>query len=306
MICNCWPVRKEGTVGEKDKAQKILESYNEVFADIVNVLLFGGKRIISEDDLDDDTPFGYYKAADEIREQARDIAKRWMNGRIRIASYGLENQTQTDRNMPVRVLSYDAADYQAQILQNESADLYPIVTLVLYYGYERRWSGPRQLIDRLTIPPAMRLFVFNYGMHLFELAYLTREQVDMFQSDFWIVADYLWQKCHNQYYQPNRQTIRHVREILQLLRVMENDNRFETIYNESIMDNQVGKGAIRNMCDVLDQAENRGIERGVLMEREKVVRDLYTNHFSVDNIAQGLNMPLETVCSMLRQQGLLS
>jgi len=30
-------------VAEKDASEKILESYNDVFSDIVNVLLFNGK-----------------------------------------------------------------------------------------------------------------------------------------------------------------------------------------------------------------------------------------------------------------------
>ena len=32
-------------MGEMDVAEKILESYNDVFADIVNVLLFNGKSV---------------------------------------------------------------------------------------------------------------------------------------------------------------------------------------------------------------------------------------------------------------------
>ena len=36
--------------GEKDIVEKTLEGYNEVFADIVNVLLFKGERIIQPED----------------------------------------------------------------------------------------------------------------------------------------------------------------------------------------------------------------------------------------------------------------
>ena len=39
-------------VAEKDIAQKILEAYNDVFADIVNVLLFDGKEVIRPDELE--------------------------------------------------------------------------------------------------------------------------------------------------------------------------------------------------------------------------------------------------------------
>ena len=37
----------------KDITQKMLERYNNVFADIVNVLLFNGKSIVDEDALID-------------------------------------------------------------------------------------------------------------------------------------------------------------------------------------------------------------------------------------------------------------
>ena len=33
-------------MAEKDVAEKILESYNDVFSDIVNVLLFQGKQVL--------------------------------------------------------------------------------------------------------------------------------------------------------------------------------------------------------------------------------------------------------------------
>ena len=40
-------------MGEKDIAEKILLAYNDVFSDIVNVLLFGGQESIRENDLED-------------------------------------------------------------------------------------------------------------------------------------------------------------------------------------------------------------------------------------------------------------
>ena len=49
--------------GEKDIAEKVLLSYNDVFSDIVNVLLFGGK------DLEDQTTRTAYKA-DKTRERS--------------------------------------------------------------------------------------------------------------------------------------------------------------------------------------------------------------------------------------------
>lgn len=36
-------------MGQKDITEKLLEDYNDVFADIVNVLLFRGNRIVKEE-----------------------------------------------------------------------------------------------------------------------------------------------------------------------------------------------------------------------------------------------------------------
>ena len=40
-------------MAEKDITQKVLEQYNDVFMDIVNVLLFNGEMVVREDDLID-------------------------------------------------------------------------------------------------------------------------------------------------------------------------------------------------------------------------------------------------------------
>ncbi len=43
--------------------------------------------------------------------------------------------------MPLRVLAYDGAEYRAQLLkENAQKVLYPIVTVVLYFGYEQEWK----------------------------------------------------------------------------------------------------------------------------------------------------------------------
>ena len=41
-------------MGEKDIAEKHLEDLNDVFADIVNVLLFNGLRLMNENELEVD------------------------------------------------------------------------------------------------------------------------------------------------------------------------------------------------------------------------------------------------------------
>ena len=89
---------------------------------------------------------------------------------------------------------------------------------------------------------------------------MDKEEVDLFQSDFRAVADYFVQKEENGDYEPSLQDLAHVQETLQLLSVMTNDHRFEDVYNEA---SDAQKGEMRNMCEILDKIENRGIEKGI-------------------------------------------
>ena len=190
---------------------------------------------------------------------------------MRIALYGLENQTEIDRDMPLRLFSYDGAAYRAQLLADEEmrknegkiAARYPVVTLVLYFGYQKHWKTPRTLCDCLDIPSEIRPYVNDYRMNLYEIAYLSDEQVQMFKSDFRIVADYFVQMRKNKDYTAPETTIKHVHELLQLMSVMTRDNRFENVYGPDM------ERRPTSMCEVLDRVENRGIQKGIAQGIEK-------------------------------------
>lgn len=62
---------------EKDHYFKKLEDYNDVFADIFNGLVFGGERVIEEDDLETGTLASYYNVEKVHEAQERDAKKYW-------------------------------------------------------------------------------------------------------------------------------------------------------------------------------------------------------------------------------------
>ena len=253
-------------MAQKDTSEKILESYNDVFSDIVNVLLFNGRQVLAADELEDEAPRSYYKADGRLHEIERDVAKRWKNGNIRVACIGFENQTASDPDMPLRVMGYDGAEYRAQLLSdNDTENRYPVVTLVLYFGHDKPWIGPLSLKERLNIPREFEPYINDYKINLFQIAYLTHEQVELFQSDFKVVADYFVQKRENGDYIPSSQELKHVQETLKLLSIMTNDHRFEEAYNTDI-DHQ--KGEASNMCEVLDKVENRGENKVALLMKK--------------------------------------
>ncbi len=243
----------------KDITEKILLSYADVFADVVNGLLFKGEKILLPEDLVDQTPRTIYKADGMIREVERDVAKRWTKNGIRIACIGFENETNPDPDMPLRVFNYDGSEYRVQLLkENVKHPRYPVVTLVLYFGYRKHWDAPVWLHEAVEIPKFFKPYVSDIKINVFEIAYFTDEQLGYFHSDFRVVADYFVQKQRNGDYIPSRDKLQHVEAVLQLLSVMTEDNRFEDVLNES---NYSG-GGVNNMCDVLDRVEARGEKKG--------------------------------------------
>ncbi len=63
-------------MGTKDVTTRRLEEYNDVFADIINVLVFDGERQVHEDDLIDMDTNTEIMADDKgFRSQERDVAK---------------------------------------------------------------------------------------------------------------------------------------------------------------------------------------------------------------------------------------
>lgn len=285
------------TRNAKDAAEKALEAKNDVFADIMNVLLFNGEQEVTENALEQAPPRSIYEADGDLREQERDVTKYWKKINVRIALLGVENQTKQDADMPLRVIGYDGAAYRNQIkyvkgkdgkrrLSNDSR--YPVVTVVLYFGTER-WNKPLTLHGALEeIPEGLKPYVNDYRVHLFEVAWLTDEQVAMFRSDFRVVADYFVQKRKNKDYVPGKQQIIHVQEVMHLMTALTKDNRFEEAYNASVREGSEK----RYMSEImLDRIENRGLEKKLITQ----VRKKMQKNQSIREISEALEEQEENI-----------
>ena len=283
-------------MGEQDSTEKVLEDYNDVFADIVNGLLFYGKEIIHEDQLVNTKDKSQYKADDtKLHEQERDIAKFWKKRKIRIALCGIENQTDIDIDMPLRVMGYDGAAYRSQLLA-DNKERYPVITIVLHFGM-KRWRRPHSLLECFRVPKYLKPYVNDYKIHVFDIAYLTDEQVNYFKSDFKIVADYFVQKRKNKDYKPSKDTIKHVDALLKLMSVLTKDDRY-------IKAQENGKGSVRNMCEALDKVEARGRAAGEASgsaagEMKGKVEAYADMNLSIPEIAKKVNVSEEEVQRIL-------
>ena len=296
-------------MGQKDMAEKLLADYSDVFADIVNVLLFDGRDEVSEYDLVETKVKSQYKADDSrLHEQERDVANILKKDNVKIVLLGLENQTAIDADMPLRCLAYDGASYRSQMM-DKNTDRYPVITIVLHFGMDR-WDKSRNLSETVHVPETWKPYFNDYHAHIFEIAYLSPEQVKMFKSDFGIVADYFVQKRMTGDYIGSSENIRHIDEVMKLLAVFA-DKRF--------MDSMVissSKRRPKNMCEVLDRIEEKGrtegrieghkqgfeqgMEIGILKGQIIMLSDTFG--YSDKEIANTLNIPVSKVNNVLKNR----
>ncbi len=251
-------------MAEKDVSEKALISLNDVFADIVNGLLFQGRQIVREDMLTDASAYSTYDDLGMQRYQERDVAKYLVldNGertRVRIAFLGIENQTGYDPDMVIRTLNYDAAAYRAELDQE---DRYPVITLVLYFG-DRPWGKNKTLFDSVEIEEEYRPYVNDYRINLFEIAFLPEESVRWFHSDFKIVVDYFIHVRKDPDYRPKDPVrFQHTYELLLLMAALTHDHRFV-----DVMEGDDEGGVLDRMESILERAEIRGRAEGEALGR---------------------------------------
>lgn len=164
--------------------------------------------------------------------------------------------------MPVRIFGYEGASYREQY---NNKNMIPVITMVIYYGTERKWNVPKNLKSLINIPEGLDEYVNDIKVNVFEIAWLTDEQISKFTSDFKIVANFFVNKRRNKDYIPDdRTTIKHVDEILKFLAVMTGDNRYEEILAD--------KEGVSNMCDVAQRLEDRGIQKGIKQGIQKGIQ----------------------------------
>ncbi len=270
---------------QKDLSEKVLEDNNDIFADIVNVLLFDGEDTVEESSLVNTTVHSQYKDdSGKLHEQERDVAKYWRKGDTDIVLYGIENQTKVESRMPVRIFGYEGASYRGQ---HDKKTIVPVITMVLYYGTDRRWTAPANIKSLIKVPDGLDKYVNDVKANVFEIAWLTDDQISKFKSDFKIVANFFVNKRKNKDYIPDdKTTIKHVDEILKFLSVMTGDNRYEKLLAD--------KEGVSNMCDVAQRLEDRGMKKGIDLGSNRMIYSLVEDKsISMEKGAEKLGISVE-------------
>lgn len=279
---------------KQDLATKSLEEYPDVFADIINVNLYGGKQIIFPEDLEKLPSKMLYRSPEgHMKELDSDIRmKVWREGR-EIAIFCIENQSGICNTMPVRDMGYVFAGYTEQIrgikeknrrcrkhyYTKEIGDeqkLVPILSLVLYFG-RKEWNEPLSLTGILDIQEEagelVLPFIQDISMRVIDLERQDEKTRNKYRSDFRHVVDYLACRKDKQklehFIKDTTRNLSHPEEFLDVLGAVDGDARYRTI-KEAIR-SQMRKGEEVNMYySMIEEVENMGIQKG--MEKGDMLR----------------------------------
>lgn len=199
-------------MGKRDTLTKSYLSENHVFADVVNYFLYQGGQVVQPEQLIAmDTTLLTVPAGIGSDEQAlqrhRDVVKQITakdDTDIRYSILGLELQSVQDATMPVRVMLYDAMQYDEQIKENKrrhqekkehgEGDEYlsgfhredrlkPVITLVVYFGSDP-WTAPRTLRELMVeMDEEMQRVLSDYELLLIVPAEMSDEKIMLLQTN---------------------------------------------------------------------------------------------------------------------------
>ena len=289
----------------KDIGWKGYLADNDRYADIINGICCNGRQMVAGSDLKElDTQTGFlrkplfagtnsskgtknFKKSDR-RIKIRDTIRKAAFG-VNFAIIGIENQEIIDYSMPLRIMSYDAGEYEKQAAKirreirkghkglsaseylygfAKENRLHPVITLIIYSG-EDEWSGYESLhemIDFTDIPETMINMVQDYRVNLVEIRKLTDTSV--FQTDVRQVFDFI--RCSG-----DKEALRNLVENNDAYKSMEEDaydvvaqytNATELI---EAKDDYCGKDGKVDMCKALKELIEDGRAEGREEGREE-------------------------------------
>lgn len=285
---------QEEILGEKDKNEKYFVAYPDVFADVLNSLIYHGKEMVREENLmPAPTESLYVGKEGGLKNQFRDFGMYEMSqGKIRTL-YALENQTGIDSKMILRKAGYDGVMYRNQY-EGKTGEVYPVITLVLNWN-QKPWHGAnsiREMIDMDAYPKESRRYIDNNEMYVYDMCSLDETTRKYFKSDMRIVLDYLadWHSLEK-----TTQKIVHPEALLRMLYALSGDDRYEKMIEQQMeREAKNGKEAI-TMCEMLTKYWDGGVAEGMERGTAQIVLKMLDKGVSAKEISRMTEIKLEEI-----------
>ena len=287
-------------MAEKDITEKLLTDIDEVFADIYNSLCFNGENIIKPDDLSSASVTTAFISNDVTRGLISDVSKIYKNSNLTLALLNIENQSTEDSDMPFRIIGYEGAKYNSQLISG-SNERYAVATLVLNFNTKKRWSTPKSIKESLKnkYPIELDEYINDYKVNVIDVAFMDKEDIEKLNSDFKAVAKYYYLKRNNieDFEELGECNLKYPVQTFATMKALTGDSRFETAYNDYVETHKDDKGV--TMEKILDTIEARGEARGEAKGKELQAKETAINlknmNMDEETIAKAVGRDTETV-----------
>ena len=186
------------------------------------------------------------------------VTQIWKKGHIKFSYIAFEKLIDFNRFFPFRSMEYDGMIYGDELKNAKvTSDLYPVINLVLYFGFENHWNFPLSLSECFRIPKQIQSYFSDYKINLFEIAWLPDKTIAQFQSDFRFIVDYYTQARKYGFWEPIYGEADHINEVFELLADVTEDERFLIALEEPRLGGNSKMPSI-----ILDRIEYRGMRMG--------------------------------------------
>ena len=283
-------------MAEKDITEKLLTDIDEVFADIYNSLCFNGENIIKPDDLSSASVTTAFISNDVTRGLISDVSKIYKNSNLTLALLNIENQSTEDSDMPFRIIGYEGAKYNSQLISGSNAR-YAVATLVLNFNTKKRWSTPKSIKESLKnkYPIELDEYINDYKVNVIDVAFMDKEDIEKLNSDFKAVAKYYYLKRNNigDFEELGDCNLKYPVQTFATMKALTGDSRFETAYNDYVETHKDDKGV--TMEKILDDLINKGKSEGKELQAKETAINLKNMNMDEETIAKAVGRDTETV-----------
>ena len=283
-------------MAEKDITEKLLTDIDEVFADIYNNLCFKGDNIIKPDDLSNASVTTAFISNDVTRGLISDVSKIYKNSNLTLALLNIENQSTEDSDMPFRIIGYEGAKYNSQLISGSDAR-YAVATLVLNFNTKKRWSTPKSIKESLKnkYPIELDEYINDYKVNVIDVAFLEKEDIKKLNSDFKAVAKYYYLKRNNieDFEELGECNLKYPVQTFATMKALTGDSRFEIAYNDYVETHKDDKGV--TMEKILDDLINKGKSEGKELQAKEIAINLKNMNMDEETIARAVGRDTETV-----------
>ena len=208
----------------------------------------------------------------------------------------IENQSTEDSDMPFRIIGYEGAKYNSQLISGSNAR-YVVATLVLNFNTKKRWSTPKSIKESLKnkYPIELDEYINDYKVNVIDVAFMDKEDIEKLNSDFKAVAKYYYLKRNNieDFEELGECNLKYPVQTFATMKALTGDSRFETAYNDYVETHKDDKGV--TMEKILDDLINKGKSEGKELQARETAINLKNMNMDEETIARAVGRDTETV-----------